>query len=110
MNKILRYVGCALMAAFALASCSPEDYDGVNEAGIPKLEDAIYSVTVDQSTNTVTYSFDTPGMYPIWTIDGKTVTNTTVKKFYALAGDYNYSLQVGNRNGVSDGKIDGTPH
>lgn len=98
--------------AFAMVSCSPDEFSGANEAGIPVVSDVEYEVTVDQATNFVTFKINTPGVYPLWTVDGesKPKTDNPLKKFYAIEGDYHYSLQVANRNGVSDGKIEGTFH
>lgn len=112
MNKIFKTIGLSLMALVAMtfAACSSEDFSGANQSGMPNVADANYSVTVDQSTNYVTFAFNSPGMYPIWTIDGKTYTDPGLKRFYAIEGDYTYSLKVGNANGVSDGEVTGTFH
>ncbi len=116
MNKIFKTIGLSLMSVLAMtfAACSPEDFDGANQGGLPSVagltEGVDYLVSVDQSTNFVTFKLLTPGLYPIWGIDGKTTTDPGYRKFYAMEGDYSYSLKVGNANGVSDGEITGTFH
>lgn len=108
MNNIFKLLGCAFMVSFALASCSPEEFESADEAGIPEIGDAVHTVVVDQETNNVTFTLENEGMYPIWTIDGKTTTTNGIVKNYVLAGTYEYTLKVGNRNGVSDGEIKGS--
>ena len=116
MNKIFKTIGLSLMSVLAMtfAACSPEDFDGANQGGLPSVagltEGVDYLVSVDQSTNFVTFKLLTPGLYPIWGIDGKTTTDPGYRKFYAMEGDYSYSLKVGNANGVSDGEITGSFH
>ncbi|WP_308265988.1 hypothetical protein [Prevotella sp.] len=61
------------LAALSLAACSPEDFDGVSEAGLPVAENAKVTATVDDATNTVTFNIAGDGIYPMWYIpvDGK---------------------------------------
>lgn len=111
MKNILKTLGLTLMAVLAMTACSPEKFDGADENGLPNIASADYTVTVDQETNMVTFTLNTPGMYPIWTIEGSPEYKGTVngyKKHYIFKGTYNYTLKVGNRNGVSDGEVTGT--
>ena len=66
----------ASLAALTLAACSPEDYDSVNEAGLPVAQDAKAKVDVDDETNTVTLSLEGAGQYVMWylPVDGKEIT------------------------------------
>lgn len=100
------------LAAFSLPACSPEDFDGVSEAGLPVASQAKASVTVDDATNTVTFRLDENGAYPMWYIpvDGKEVTKNAIystenplQKIWTNAGDYTVYYRVGNHNGLSQG-------
>ena len=66
----------AATAGLALSACSPEDFDGVSEAGLPLAENAKVTASVDDETNTVTFHMEGDGIYPMWYIpvDGKEVT------------------------------------
>lgn len=46
LNKIYTLA----LAALSLAACSPEDFDGVSEAGLPVAENAKVTATVDEAT------------------------------------------------------------
>ena len=100
------------MAALALTACSPEDFNGVSEAGLPVAEDAKVTATVDEATNTVTFNLEGNAVYPMWYIpvDGKEITKNPVystvnplQKIWTNAGDYDVYYRVGNHNGLSQG-------
>ncbi len=111
MNKIFKSFCLAIATALALVACSPDEFAGADPNGAPSIADADYSVTVDQETNIVTFTLNNAGMYPIWEIDGSPAVKTTVngyQKYYVFKGTYTYKLKVGNRNGISDGEVEGT--
>ena len=107
MKNIIKYMAGALFAGLTMTACSPESFDGPDQAGIPTVSGADFDLVVDQSINQVTVSYNQKGSYPIWSFDGgKTYsTQPTVSKIYALRGDYEVSMKVGNRNGISQGAI-----
>ncbi|MBO4985358.1 MAG: hypothetical protein J6C87_06930 [Bacteroides sp.] len=109
MKKIYSYFGSLLlMAGLTFTACTPEEFDGPVEAGILQVadvEDAI-NISVDQTTNQVTFSMDKKGAYPVWIFDGKTYSTVNgLQKIYTIAGDYSVEVKVGNANGVSDGSV-----
>lgn len=115
LNKIYTLA----LAALSLAACSPEDFDGVSEAGLPVAENAKVTATVDEATNTVTFNLEGDGIYPMWYIpvDGKEVTKNPVystlnplQKIWSNAGDYKICYRVGNHNGLSQGMGETTFH
>lgn len=118
MKKIFNYIGVTLMTALAFSACSPEEYDGLNEAGLPLAGDAKVNVTVDQATNQVTFNMNCDQNYPVWMLpaDGKIVktevysTTNGMQKIYGKAGDYTVNYRVGNRNGLSQGSGTQTFH
>jgi hypothetical protein len=110
MKKIFSFIGCVGLMLLALTACSPEEYSSAKQSGIPSIEDINPVIEVDQETNTVVFSIDNPGCYPIWTIDGVNghpTTNGLTKK-YIVAGVYHYSVQIANRNGVAEGFYEGS--
>lgn len=111
MKNIFKYLTSFMFLGLLLTGCSPETFDGANANGIPSISDADYTVAVNQSTNNVTFQLNNKGCYPIWNIQGPPDVKTTVngyEKKYILAGTYNYTLQLGNKNGFSDGVVKGT--
>lgn len=117
MKKHIKSLFVAAMAlsvpAMVLTSCSEKDYYDVNINGIPEIanyEDA-FAVTVDQSTNVATFTFNGKGVYPVWIIDGKSYSSVHMfTKYYRKAGDYTVECKVGNGNGVSKNAIVKTFH
>ena len=111
MKNIMKYMGSMLLIGFMMASCSPEDYDGLDPNGIPNASDADVTVTTDQDINQVTMTLNNPGMYPIWIVDGKTYSvRNPFQKINAGAGDYAVELKLGNRNGTSTASVTKTYH
>lgn len=118
MRNIFKYMVGMLLAGLAMAACSPEDFDGASQAGLPKLANYKPVVTVDQEKNVATFNIvdkegkSPEGVYPIWEINVTPVVKTTVNgyqtKVITIAGNYSYTLRVGNRNGISDGSVEGT--
>lgn len=117
MKNIFKYMAGVLVAGLAMTACSPEEFDGASQDGVPRLADYKPVVTVDQETNIATFSITTndgqapKGVYPIWTINADKTYKSTISGYrssaIALAGDYTYSLKVGNRNGISDASVEG---
>ncbi len=107
MNNIFKYMAGALFAGLTMTACSPESFDGPDQAGLPTVSGVDFDMSVDQSINQVTVSYNQKGTYPIWSFDGgKTYsTQPILSKIFALRGDYQVSLKVGNRNGISQGEI-----
>lgn len=96
-----------------MTSCSESDYYNVDINGVPEAADFQDNVviTVDQETNTATFSFTGKGVYPVWIQDGSTYSTIPVfSKYYRKAGDYTIECKVGNGNGVSQGTITKTFH
>ncbi len=86
----------------------------MNEAGIPQLSQyaSAVKVDVDQSTNTVTFNLDAPGVYPVWVIsegdkEYRSSTNGYSRQFL-VAGTYSYKCYIASRDGVSKDFTTGT--
>ena len=110
MNKIYSLfcaglVSCGIAAAFS--SCSPDEFEGAKESGIPTVSGKDFQIAVDQETNQMVASFAAPaGTYPVWIIDGTSYsTLSEVGYKNTEAGTHTVGLKLGNRNGFSQGTI-----
>lgn len=117
MKKTYKYLFSSLLLAGSLVACSPEEFDGVSENGIPQasaLQNSV-KIDVDQELNQVCLTLNAPGVYPLWTItlpNGKTEKSSVngYTKIFTNSGDYTVTMKVGNRNGISDGEYTTTFH
>lgn len=110
MKKNILYIGSLLLMLVTMAACSPEDYPGINVNDVPSSFDGVkYTVTTeDYDSYTLVkfvFSSDNKDLYPIWNVQNAVGVKTTATEFEVreyVKGTYNYTLQLGNRNGVSD--------
>lgn len=106
----------ATMAFAGMVACTPDEFSGANPLEYPSIEEVKdnISVTVDQTTNTVTFLLDAKASMPLWIFEtdkGTTYsTRNGLQKIYTLAGDYSVKVKVGNRNGWSDFYVEKTFH
>ena len=118
MKNTIKYLFGGLLIAGVMTACSPEEYDGLNESGVPQASAFAGNIkaTVDQSLNQVTLELaDAKGLFPYWEIElpnGKIERSTLnpYTKIYTNSGDYNVKVRVGNRDGLSDGTYETTLH
>lgn len=109
-NLFLNIAGILLLGA-AITGCTSDEFSGGDPNGIAKINEADYTVTVDQATNIVTFRYNKSGEYPVWTVKSTPEVTSTLNGFqkkFIFKGTYNYTLRVGNRNGISDGEASGT--
>lgn len=113
MKNIKYFLGALLMAG-TMVACSPDEFPGMNEAGVPEISQYTSAVKVDvnQETNEVTFSLDAPGVYPVWVItegdkEYRSSLNGYSRKFL-VAGTYAYKCYVASRDGVSTSYTEGT--
>lgn len=101
-----------VLAALAFAACSPDDFKGADENGLPSMDGVDFTVSVDQTTNTMTASIpEIKGEYPVWLVNGATYsTLPTVTWSNKMRGDYTVELRMGNRNGFSQSSLVKTFH
>lgn len=119
MNKNIKYVASVLLAGLTMFGCSPEEFEGADQSGKPTTDGVDVSVSVDQSTNTATFtSSHLTGAYPLWYLPANASgsetelysTQESFTRVYALSGDKKVQFRVGNRNGFSDRVIEKTIH
>lgn len=100
------------LAAITFAACSPDDFNGADENGIPSMDGVDFTLNVDQSTNTMTATLpELKGVYPVWLVNGATYsTLPSVSWSNKTRGDYTIELRLGNRNGFSQSSVEKTFH
>ena len=111
MNKIFRTIGSALACVLALAACSPEEFEGADQNGLPTVDGRQVSVTTDQETNTAvfTVSGDFKGCYPVWYLDGKIYSFLATGSYSSMEqGTHELEVKVMNRNGLSQASAKGS--
>ena len=112
--KKLAYLLAA--AALVLAACTKESFEHPTEAGIPSASAYTPVVTVDQTTNQVSFSVDEKGIIPVWVLpdkEGKWTeykTGNPYKRIFASAGDYAVRFHAMNANGISPDYVEKTFH
>lgn len=111
MNKIFRYIGSALAYVLAMTACSPEEFTGADQNGLPTVDGRQVSVTTDQETNTAvfTVSGDFKGCYPVWYLDGKIYSFLATGSYSSMEqGTHELEVKVMNRNGISQASAKGS--
>jgi hypothetical protein len=105
--KLFRAGLVCCCAAAALTACSPEKFDGPNQAGIPSISGVDFNMDIDQSVNQATFTANLPAQtYAIWKINGNTYSTLNPMNWSnSKAGTYDVELRLGNRNGFSQGSI-----
>ena len=108
MNKLLKYIGCALISGLVFAACSPEKFEGADPNGLPTVDGKQLSVTTDQETNTAvfTVSGDFKGCYPVWYLDGAVYSLLATSSYHSMEqGTHALELRIMNRNGLSQAAL-----
>ena len=111
MNKIFKYIGSALACVLAITACSPEEFKGADQNGLPTVDGRQVSVTTDQETNTAvfTVSGDFKGCYPVWYLDGKIYSFLATGSYSSMEqGTHELEVKVMNRNGISQASVKGS--
>ena len=111
MNKIFKYIGSALACVLAVTACSPEEFTGADQNGLPTVDGRQVSVTTDQETNTAvfTVSGDFKGCYPVWYLDGKIYSFLATGSYSSMEqGTHELEVKVMNRNGISQASAKGS--
>ena len=111
MNKIFKYIGSTLACVLAMTACSPEEFTGADQNGLPTVDGRQVSVTTDQETNTAvfTVSGDFKGCYPVWYLDGKIYSFLAPGSYSRMEqGTHALEVKVMNRNGISQASAKGS--
>jgi hypothetical protein len=108
MKQIFISLCAAVAIVFSLAACSPELVNGLDENGIPSTDVLEVTVTVDQTTNMVSFSArsNDPSVTPVWVMaEGEYVTALSFERRYRTAGTYSVEVKAYNRDGFSDASL-----
>ena len=111
MNKLFKYIGCALFSGLALAACSPDEFSGADQNGLPTMDGRQITVETDQETNTAVFSLsgDFKGCYPVWYLDGKPYSLLPTASFSSMEqGTHDIEVRLMNRNGQSQAGLTGS--
>ncbi len=110
MKSIIKIMTGTLFVGMMFSACSPEEFDGANQNGIPSMDGVDYTVSVDQETNTMTAMAPVKdGEYPVWLINGASYsTLPTVTWSNKIRGTYTIELRMANRNGFSQSSVQKT--
>ena len=113
MKTIWQYIAIAALAVSA-AACTPE-YPVPSQAGLPQASDLDVTISVDQTTNYVTFTMNNDGVVPVFIfgdqkIDGKAskryaYTENGVSLRFRDAGEYTVEVKAYNVNGLSQGSL-----
>ena len=104
--KVLPFYLFTLLPLFT--ACSPEEFDGPNQAGIPSISNVDINMNVDQTVNQATFAVaNMPAQtYAIWKVNGNTYSTLNPMNWAnSKAGTYDVELRLGNRNGFSQSSI-----
>ncbi len=110
MKNTYKFLFGTMILAASMVACTPEEFGGMSEDGVPEISQFQSQVKVeaDLMTNeiTATYTGDETENF-FWLIvpaKGKQeiIKETTWTKKYKNAGNYEVSFFVMNRNGMSD--------
>ena len=113
MKKFWKYIAVAAGLALA-AACAPQ-YPEVSPSLAPKASALDVVISVDQTTNFVTFTMNNKGVVPVWIfgdqkIDGKTGKNYSytvndLKLRFRDAGDYTVEVKAYNSGGMTQGSV-----
>lgn len=124
ISNILKFTALSGVL-FAMTGCSEDKILTVDPYGIPEVGNYNIDVQVDPATNTFTLQAldqngqPLKGAYPIWRVYANArnpqtpsarSTSQVVTGVIKQKGDYAVELQLGNRNGISEGVRTGTIH
>ena len=111
MKSTIKYAAIAAVALLA-ASCKI-DYVEPDQNLLPQASALTPKITVDQSTNMVTFEVEDTGVVPLWIFGSEKIDGKASKKYaYAQngvtlrirdAGEHSVELKAYNANGISQG-------
>lgn len=105
MKTIFSYISVFCLFLLCLTGCE-DTYNHPSEAGIPLAESINCDISVDQTTNEVTFKMNNPGCNPVWKFSNKDYSTVNgLTRVFAVAGTYQVEIMISNANGVSDGSI-----
>ena len=113
MKTIWQYIAIAALAVSA-AACTP-DYPTPKAAGLPQASDLDVVISVDQTTNFVTFEMNNKEMVPVWIFGDQKIDGKAGKKYaytengitlrFRDAGEYAVEVKAYNANGLSQGSL-----
>ncbi len=108
MKRILISLCAAFVAGFSLVACTPDAVSGLDENGMPGIGGLEVNVSVDQTTNMVSFSVtnNDTSITPVWIFSETDIVMTSsFERRYRTAGTYTVEVKAFNRNGNSDASV-----
>jgi hypothetical protein len=115
MKNIFKYIAGALFVGLTMTACSPEEFSGADQNGLPTVDGVNVTWNIDDTQNQVDASVPVMnGVYPLWYIhwfnakgEEQTFYSTlnNLSKQFVDAGTYDVTLRLGNKNGISQAGI-----
>ena len=112
MKTIWKYIAVALLGS--LAACTPQ-YPEVNPSALPQASALDFQIAVNQETNYVTFTMNTPGVVPVWIFGDQKIDGKANKRFsytvnglslrFREAGEYAVEVKAYNNSGISQGSV-----
>ena len=112
MKTIWKYIAVALLGS--LAACTPQ-YPEVNPSALPQASALDFQIAVNQETNYVTFTMNTPGVVPVWIFGDQKIDGKANKRFsytvnglslrFREAGEYAVEVKAFNNSGISQGSV-----
>jgi len=108
--KILNNITACILASSLLFACDPSDGDKVKIGSAPTADDIIYTAKISESNpNTVDFNFENQKATPYWIITSQTGTKITstdrsFSESFVWAGDYQATIQMYDKGGLSEPK------
>lgn len=108
--KIINNITVCILASSILFACDPSDGDKVKVGPAPTADEIAYAVKVSESNpNIVEFNFENQKATPYWiftmlTGSEETSIDRSFTKKFVWAGDYQASIQMYDRGGLSEPK------
>lgn len=101
MKNTFKYFVGLFLTLSVFFSCAPDVIEGIDESGLPDINEMEIVISVNNETNKVTFHLENEGYVPIWIIKSKIYAQNDYVKTFSAAGTYTVEVKAYNRNGIS---------
>ena len=114
MKSYFKYSLICTAAALLLSGCT-KDMITPDQTMLPQASELDVSISVDQTTNYVTFTLNNKGMVPLWIFGSEKIDGQENKRFayttngislrFREAGEHSVEIKAYNAHGISQGSI-----
>ena len=114
MKSYFKYSLICTAAALLLSGCT-KDIITPDQTMLPQASELDVSISVDQTTNYVTFTLNNKGMVPLWIFGSEKIDGQENKRFayttngislrFREAGEHSVEIKAYNAHGISQGSI-----